>query len=393
MDQQKAYRLASIIIRMRLGSVTTQEREELLGWLDECEENRHTYRRIIRGEVIREKMLMEQEVVARTDFDRVHKQIAERLINRKYVRRTRMWGMVAAAACVCGFAVISLIGLLSEHAKEPELAMVQSIPAAKVKLILQSGKQIDLDKRLPDKLDIGKAVIANQSGELVYEPKGEQTGQEMLNKVVTAVGGEYCLKLSDGTRVWLNAVSELEYPVDFVKKERIVRLSGEAYFEVAHDPDRPFIVEVGGVRTRVLGTTFNIQAYPDEKVVYTTLLSGRVRVDADHLGKSVILAPGMKAIWEKESGEIHAEKANIENAVAWRYGEFVFDEEDIEVVMRMLERWYEVKFVFEGGRKGKHTFSGQMSKDIPMNILLSRMTLAGGPQFRQEGNLVYVIEK
>lgn len=393
MEQQKAYRLASIIIRVRLGKVTAKEREELLGWLDESEDNRYTYRRIVRGEVIREKILMEQEVVARRDFNKVHKQIAECLINRRYIRKARIWGTVAAAACVCGFAMISLIALLSEPTQEPELAILQSKPAAKVKLILQSGKQINLDEKLPDKLDIGRALIANQSGELVYESKGEQTRQEMLNKVVTAVGGEYCLKLSDGTRVWLNAVSELEYPVDFVKKERVVRLSGEAYFEVAHDSARPFIVEVGGIRTRVLGTTFNIQAYPDEKAVYTTLLTGRVRVDVDHLGKSVILAPGMKAIWEKESGEIHSEKANVENTVAWRYGEFVFDEEDMGVVMRMLERWYEVKFVFEGGRKSKHTFSGQMSKDIPMDVVLNRMTLAGGPEFRQEGNLVYVIEK
>lgn len=211
--------------------------------------------------------------------------------------------------------------------------------------------------------------------------------------MVTAIGGEYALILSDGTRVWLNADSELEYPVEFVKKERIVKLSGEAYFEVAPNPEQPFIVEAGGIQTRVLGTSFNIQAYRNEKSVYTTLLTGSLRVAVADGGDAVVLTPGREAIWEKGSGAIQVEAVNAEDAIAWRYGNFIFEEEDIEVVMRMLSRWYEVEFVVDGGRKERHTFSGRMSKDESLDTVLETIELAGGPEFRREGNIIHLIEK
>lgn len=107
------------------------------------------------------------------------------------------------------------------------------------------------------------------------------------------------------------------------KKERIVKLSGEAYFEVAPNPEQPFIVEAGGIQTRVLGTSFNIQAYRNEKSVYTTLLTGSIRVAVADGGDAVVLTPGREAIWEKGSGAIQVEAVNAEDAIAWRYGNFI----------------------------------------------------------------------
>ena len=205
--------------------------------------------------------------------------------------------------------------------------------------------------------------------------------------------GEYRLVLGDGTKVWLNSASSLSYPVQFAEKERCVELDGEAYFEVTPDPERPFIVKSGDVQTRVLGTSFNIQAYRNEKSVYTTLLTGSIRVAVADGGDAVVLTPGREAIWEKGSGAIQVEAVNAEDAIAWRYGNFIFEEEDIEVVMRMLSRWYEVEFVFDGGRKEKHTFSGRMSKDESLDTVLETIELAGGPEFRREGNIIHLIEK
>ena len=258
---------------------------------------------------------------------------------------------------------------------------------------LSEEEQIALEQKKEQRIEAGDAVIKNEHGQLIYESKNSPATEELFNKVVTAIGGEYALILSDGTRVWLNADSELEYPVEFVKKERIVKLSGEAYFEVAPNPEQPFIVEAGGIQTRVLGTSFNIQAYRNEKSVYTTLLTGSIRVAVADGGDAVVLTPGREAIWEKGSGAIQVEAVNAEDAIAWRYGNFIFEEEDIEVVMRMLSRWYEVEFVFDGGRKEKHTFSGRMSKDESLDTVLETIELAGGPEFRREGNIIHLIEK
>lgn len=394
MNLQRAYRLATIIIRIKLGNATEEERSELLGWLDESEENRQTYKRIIRGEAVRERIAGEERTEKMTDYEEIRRSVARSLVRRRKNRRIRMWGSVAAAACICAVAVTALWELSgSRNIPETTSLVGQLTETSKVKLILHSGEQIDLENKREQKIEADNTVIQNGSGQLVYENKDNPAAEELFNKVVTAIGGEYALILSDGTRVWINADSELEYPVEFIKKERIVKLSGEAYFEVAPNPERPFIVEAGGVQTRVLGTSFNIQAYPNEKSVHATLLTGSIRVAVEHGGESVLLEPGREAIWEKVSGAIRVEEVDTEKAVAWRYGNFIFEEEDIEVVMRMLSRWYGVEFVFDGGRKKGHTFSGRMSKDQSLDFLLEALKLAGGPEFRREGNIIHVIEK
>ncbi len=394
MNLQRVYRLATIIIRIKFGNATEEERSELLGWLDESEENRRTYKRIIRGEAIRERIAGEERTWKMTDYEEIRRSVARSLVRRRKKRRIRLWGSVAVAACICAVAVTALWEL-SGYRAVPEVASLvgQLTETSKVRLILHSGEQIDLENKREQKIEAGNTVIQNGYGQLVYESKDNPATEELVNKVVTAIGGEYALILSDGTRVWINADSELEYPVEFIKKERIVKLSGEAYFEVAPNPERPFIVEAGGIQTRVLGTSFNIQAYRNEKSVHTTLLTGSIRVAVEHGGESVLLEPGREAIWEKGSGAIRVEAVDTEKAIAWRYGNFIFEEEDIEVVMRMLSRWYGVEFVFDGGRKKRHTFSGRMSKDQSLDSLLEALKLAGGPEFRREGNIIHVIEK
>lgn len=392
MDRQKAYRLATVILRVKLGNATEAERAALLDWLDEREENRQTYKRIIRGEAIRERLKAEEKIQAETDFDRLRQILIQKLSERRRKRRLIRWSAGVAAACTIGFAV--WIGGIDRALPPVSLPLAGLSEEARVKLVLQSGEEISLEKELAQKLDVGNAVIVNESGALVYRAKDkEKTRTEVLNKIVTVAGGEYTFTLSDGTRVWLNAMSELEFPVDFVGQDRRVRLNGEAYFEVTADPERPFVVETAGMKTRVLGTSFNVQAYCDEQRVFTTLLSGKVEVCLESGKASLVLEPGMASCWTRGSGELTCKEVDVKNAVAWRYGSFVFEEEDIEVVMRMMSRWYGVEFVFDGGRKRKHTFSGKMSKDESIEEILTRITLAGGPSFRKEENKIYLMEK
>ncbi len=162
-----------------------------------------------------------------------------------------------------------------------------------------------------------------------------------------------------------------------------------------HDSVKPFIVEAAGTRTRVMGTSFNIGAYDDENIVYTTLLSGRVEVSLTEKDgvKPIILNPGEQSLWSKGKGEFTMKKVNTEDVIAWRYGIFVFNEDDIEIVTRVLSRWYGTKFVFDRECTGKHSFSGKMSKDEKLESILKILTLAGGPEFKVEKDIVHVIEK
>lgn len=389
-DIHKASRLARTIIRLRLGLATEAEREFLVDWLDESEQHRQTYKRIVRGMAIREQLQAEQQTERRTDYTRLCHDITRRLTGRQRRLRLWVWASVAAAACLCGV-LFRFVPKVETPAPVAEVQTAVRLPDAKVKLTLPSGEQVALDKAGDAGLDLGDAVA--KDGRLVYKADGRAAAGEQWSRVETGVGGDYCLQLSDGTRVWLNATSRLDYPVNFLRRERMVRLTGEAYFEVAKDASRPFIVEANGVCTRVLGTSFNVQAYGDASDVRTALVTGHVQVSLQGGTQTVDLTPGHEAVWVKGAGSFRTRAVDVNKVTAWRHGQFLFDNESLETVTQMLSRWYGVQFVYDDGRHGQHTFSGRMSKDWPLERTLEMVTLAGGPHFRREGDVVHVMEK
>ena len=388
MDTSRLNHIAGLIARKRSGGkLTGTEQQELEEWIRASRMNKESYDRIISGRGVIRLMELEKQI----DTDRSFKKLTVRLKWRCWKRRILMAGVAAMV----------MIGIMSafwwweqEGITVPESAGQPGIkPGGNCAvLVLGNGCRVDLQKDC-DTLQLPGISWDHRKGTIVYDSRENKTGWPERNTLMVPLRGEYRLVLGDGTKVWLNSASSLSYPVQFAEKERCVELDGEAYFEVTPDPERPFIVKSGDVQTRVLGTSFNIQAYRNEKSVYTTLLTGSIRVAVADGGDAVVLTPGREAIWEKGSGAIQVEAVNAEDAIAWRYGNFIFEEEDIEVVMRMLSRWYEVEFVFDGGRKEKHTFSGRMSKDESLDTVLETIELAGGPEFRREGNIIHLIEK
>ncbi|KIO43978.1 FecR family protein [Sanguibacteroides justesenii] len=397
----RARLLAEIIIRVKLRRASLEEREELGKWLDESDENRQLYKSIIRGESIAKRLKLEDEINRTTSFDEVHKEISGKLLAGKRQKRYFVLGGSVVAASVVVACMLLIFGLEKQQKESsPVMAGQEKVeinPAkGKVMLVLENGKQINLSNSLPDTLHLSSVAMIGEKGKLSYRMTADSLPvEEVIHKIVTTVGGDYQLVLSDGTKVWLNAESEIDYPIEFLGDKREVFLKGEAYFEVAPDPEKPFIVKTTSMQTRVLGTSFNINAYENEPNVYTTLLTGKVEVMLNKRGNAspVVLKPAMQLKLDKESGDFSVEKVRVEEITAWRYGVFMFAEDDIEVVTRMLSRWYDVKFVFDGERKGPHTFSGRMSKDDKLNEILEMLTLTGGPEFKIEGNTVHIIEK
>lgn len=394
--------LAKIIIRVRLEMASDEEREILGEWLDEKAANRRLYKDIIRGKCIARRLKLEDEINQTTDFQKIYEEVSRRLAmhgSRRIPLRQIVVG-AAVASCFVGILIIFhplvKVEVHRTISVQGDLKGV-TVEKEKVMLVLGNGERIGLVKHVPDSLKLAQATLIGAKGSLQYEINTDSVPeQEELHKIMTGVGGDFFVVLSDGTRVWLNSTSELVYPVQFIGDRRVVQLKGEAYFEVKHDSSRPFIVQVRDVETKVLGTAFNVSAYEDEESVYTTLLTGKVQVslrDRKSDIPSMVLKPGMQSCWKKGTGEFSVRKVDTKNVVAWRYGEFVFDEDDIEVVTRMLSRWYDVRFVHDGGQRGRHTFSGKMSKDEKLTSILKMLTLAGGPEFKVENGVVHIIEK
>lgn len=403
MERTKARQLAEIIVKLRLRKASDKERSILNDWLDECEANRQTYKRIIRGEAISRRLKTEEQINATADFRKIQENITRALSRQRRLRQWHRLSWGAAAAALIGIAVYTIHPWETGEKFVPysvPTTVIAAIPNSEIKtmLVTADGKQIDLEQQFPDTLASRQALIHGEKGQLSYKAKVLSPTaelQEEWNKVITSVGGEYFITLSDGTRVWMNANTTLEFPVNFVKSQRRVKLQGEAYFEVARDESKPFIVETAGMQTKVLGTSFNIKAYPDESREQTTLLEGKVEVSLSSTSTTVpspklVLEPGMQAQWEKGSTSLSMQAVNPDNIIAWRRGEFVFNEEDINIVLRTLSRWYGIEFISSDMGQETYTFSGMMSKDDKLETTLEILTLAGGPAFKIEGNKVYM---
>ena len=399
MDSNQEKIIAEINLKIRFGTATEDEKQQVENWVAEKEEHRLLYEKIVSGKSIAEYLKKEGDVKAVTDIKAVSARVRERIQEKEMGKRRvlRKWYAVTGAACLIG---IILGGVFLNHEDRESVALVENNPEQvvneKVMLVLSDGQTIGLAHQGTDSIYIGQATIIKKENQLAYQRRQDTLGtrvEEERNRIITTVGGDYCFILSDGTKVWLNAESELDFPVDFVGKERVVRLKGEAYFEVKPDAAHPFIVETRGVRTRVLGTSFNIKAYDNEESIFTTLLTGKVKVSAiGEENESVVLTPGMQSEWQENGQKMSVKKVNAENFTAWRQGAFMFDNENIMVVTRVLERWYGLKFIYNENVH-EHTFSGRLSKDEPLESILETLTFTGGPQFKIEKDVVYIIEK
>ncbi len=258
-------------------------------------------------------------------------------------------------------------------------------------LTLDDGSKIDLD-------DAKTGILASESnidikktgtGQLEYTAGTQSVKTVKYNILSTPMGGEYQLVLPDGSKVWLNSGSTLRFPTAFIGSERIVELKGEAYFDIAKNPKMPFLVRTNNAMDiKVLGTQFNVMAYDDEKNINTTLIEGSVEVLKG--SGTTMLKPGQEAILNRGSGNIKVAQADLEQAIAWKNGYFIFYNENIESIMRKVSRWYNVDIVYHGNLNNKD-FVGTISRNKNVSELLKMLELTGAIHFSIDGRRITVM--
>jgi len=259
-------------------------------------------------------------------------------------------------------------------------------------LTLSNGKRISLTTVANGELakDAGMKITKTTDGQLVYEISDAisySEKAEVFNTIETPFGGQYLVKLPDGTKVWLNAASSLRYPVNFKDSERKVELSGEGYFEVAHNKAAPFIVVSGKQTVKVLGTHFNVNTYADEPFIKTTLLEGSVQV-SNHHNVNKTLKPGQQALLNGPAIEIIS--VDSEQAIAWKKGDFAFEGTTLESIMRQISRWYNVEVVYQG-TIAEVEFGGSISRSKSVNEVLKVLQMTQGVHFKLEGRRILVM--
>lgn len=236
---------------------------------------------------------------------------------------------------------------------QPSLVKIKNEVApgrSKAVLTLADGSVIALDDEKNGRIAKQGNIEVNKSngGQLEYKLTGSSKPSETLfNTLSTPRGGQYKLNLPDGSQVWLNAASSIKYPTTFHGNERKVDISGEVYFEIAHDARMPFKVRVNGMEVKVLGTHFNVNAYSDEMAIKTSLLEGSIELSKS--GSIVPLKPGQQAQLVTSSGNIQVvDDIDMNEVVAWKNGYFSFNKADLQTVMRQIARWYDVEISYEG---------------------------------------------
>ena len=259
-------------------------------------------------------------------------------------------------------------------------------------LVLDNGQHINLNQKV--NLDKGGVKITNsESSKIIYtaNPNAETAPP---NKLIVPLGAEkYILQLSDGTIVKMNVGSELTFPSVFTGDHRIVELSGEAYFDVTHSTI-PFIVRSKNMDVKVLGTTFNMMVYPEEPVINTTLISGKVIVtchsDKDSITQTAVLTPGMQANYQKEVQRLEINPVDCEYHTAWTKGELSFENASIEEIMRIISRNYNLKIVFDSEELKAIKCFISIRKEKGFEEILKVINMATGVQFRTENDVIHI---
>lgn len=306
----------------------------------------------------------------------------EQAVIRSMPAKRRPWLRYAAAAILV-VAVSSAIVLYMGGIGKNTNQTTNTAGANRAVLKLANGKEIFLDSTEGSILQNGSLAVNNNNGVLNYQGNA---GSVEYHTLSTPYGKQYRVQLPDGTNVWLNARSSITYPTAFVGHQRNVKITGEAYFEVAQNKEKPFMADVDGKAVvEVLGTHFNVSAYTDDPGIYTTLLEGRIKMV--YQKHTAVLNPGQQVQISQQQMKV-VDVADTDKAIAWKSGVFSFDHTRLEEVMRQLSRWYGVEVVYEGSIPAL-LFSGEIKRDMDLSqalIVLSKM----GLQFRSEGNKIII---
>ena len=367
------------------GVLSPEEEVEFLRWMDSSPKNRSLLERVRDERVLLEKIRFRERNDLEKGWDSIQKKIRKRPMS--FVRLMRY---AAAIVVFVAFTVYFHIVYVFNANEPVMIATSFSFPEMKSKkaiLVFDDGVKVDLTKRTGRLDNEGNmAEINNIDRQLVYKQTETTPLEVKYNTLSVPRGGEYQLILSDGTKVWVNAESSLRYPETLGEKRELI-LTGEAYFEVAKDSTRPFIVYVGDNAIEVLGTHFNVVSYKKDEV-YTTLAEGMVKVS--HNGQSVILNPDEQAIIEPKMSGIKVREVDASLYVSWINGRYEFRDTELENIAAQLSRWYDVDIRFAAEELKHKRLAGVIYRDEELGFTIKVVERVANVRFIRENNTIYI---
>ncbi len=384
--------IAQLIRYYLTGELSEQEQEELEAWLHDSEEHQELFEKIKK-----EIRISSESFLFRSLNDEVAWQkfkITARVRKRQvYVRRILTYAavIVLPLIVVAGFWFLNQEKDTHPMISERVMKITPGGPRAVLITADQTVHELNGVQELRE-IEVEKGVIIKQGGANLEYDSLVAPMQEValaMNTLKIPCGGEFRLKLSDGTNVYLNSASELKYPVRFDEKERKVYLSGEAYFEVTEDSNRLFCVMAEEVQICVYGTKFNVNTHQLGKV-HTVLVDGKVGIKKSGMTEEITMKPGELASFDREVGAFEVKEVDVRQYVVWKDGYFAFENESLEQILSTLSLWYDVDVFFQSEAAKQLVFTGYMKRYNSISEILDAITDVVGVTFRINGKTIIV---
>lgn len=378
--------IARLIARYLSDEIEEEEQAELTRWRNESSENERLFREICKEENIKQNMQKRQTFHAEDGWEGVQRKI------QRHRFRHRILNICKYAAIFIFPVAIATVAIYKSGNEPQPLSQVeeQIVPGGKkAVLILDNGEAIDLKSTSGVELkEKDGTVIQVDSTVLNYQQAPARTSEKLAyNKVNVPRGGEYQLMLSDGSKVQLNSMSSIRFPVQFAQDCRLVELEGEAYFEVSKT-GQPFIVQTKGMKIEVLGTTFNISAYANEEY-QTTLVSGSVKVQTEN-GSNRILKPSEQACITPGSNQINVRNVDTAFYTSWIHGKINFKDQRLDDIMKTLARWYDMDVVYENEATKELRFGCYVNRYNEITPLVKLLEQTGRVTVTVEGKTIKI---
>lgn len=381
-----------------LGRLSEEEKAELESWADSSQERRDLLRRLSDPAYVSRQLARRSLVSTQRPMHDMQRRIAA-------MRPRILWRVLSIAAVVAGVLLLAatyyIYGGHDMSLPGTESALIAKEEGSEASISLDeihpgtTHARLTTDAGGGAAVELGAVDTARIVNRIISQNRADESDDRVAKLCLDVPrGNEFKIVLEDSTEVWLNSESTLRYPETFGPKERRVEVSGEAYFAVRHDAERPFIVDTREQSIKVYGTTFNVRAYDDDPIVYTTLESGTISITkrGSHSGE-VILRPGHQALFSRDIEKLHLRMVDPKVITGWRHGRFVFEEQMLSGIMRDLSRWYNFEYEFAHPSLENIVFMGSIPRYADFVTAIAVIEESGGLRFKTEGRKVIIDRK
>ena len=388
MENQYPDRIVHLLQLYLLGDITEEERQELEDWCEEAPRNRKLFEQICQEDLFSKERYVYEKIHDTKAFS-----VFEKRVRKVSSRSIGNWWKYAA---VLLFPILVVGSWKLMHETEQVSIVASSVApiqpgCSQAVLVLDDGRKVFLKEEEEGVISEDKEItVTGEKDRLVYtSSEGKNVDEIRFNELEVPRGGEYKVRLADGTLVYLNSATRMKYPVKFDEKERKVYLSGEAYFEVAKDPERPFFVEMEGVEVRVYGTSFNVNTH-QEGNIQTVLVKGSIGVKVLSSGMESMIRPGQMAEFKQGNTKVDVKDVNVAVYTDWKDGIFRFENQRLEDILTVLSNWYDVDVFYQTASVKELHFSGYMERYKDVSVILEAITLSTGVTFSIQGKTIVV---